>query len=911
MASYEGQITLINVDDGVGTPGPTYVIDTNQDEILRFANEDGYSFSPSELDFQIRKISEDSSEVLEVGLEDVALYIYQQGEWHLIEWDSIQDCISLGESNDFTLNISKLAEGEGALSAIAQLLKTEETALRIQFYINRVLVGSKIIGVRYGLSSDMAQLSLSANGIVASIQKAGLVFDSNGLTVRNGAFNIKTNQYIQEGQITSFDPETDYYIYTLNGYQLVDKTHGPVAGQEYFIRKEELVLMANEHGDLVISGIIKAKDGQFSGEVYATNGRFNGEVNAKNGSFSGSIDVLGQLAIGEEKKIYIGKQSKEGQNLQGIFSDGFLTSEEEGFYLGSDGTIIANTIQLGESASIKNFLKVGDNCYLYNPLSNAGRFISVKDKINPEIEVASLSEDGIFRIGNDGIVLDGPKRAIYTNNFISGGAGWSITPDKAEFNNIVARGTIESSVFAHGKVQTIGGTLLVRPSTIIKSYQPIEGGGYIILPETLNAGFNRGDYCQIGALGTLYLVTNIDELTGKITLVPAMEAITLQDPIELTKEEEVTFSINGEILISYGQPTEGKENIGIAINSSASSSFAAPNAISIFKNSFYSENGEIKLLKEPVIILGEMGDSNYGGLKGYGLYADNVYLKGSLISEGGEDRQFYSGVNTQSKTLMPEGDSGIDFFPGKPRGNILFWAGATSSDDADIANAPFKVDSYGNLYAGSGFFNGTIISNASITAARIKTAIIEGWSLEANSQAALTIIDAAKAINFSRKNAQENYESIMSLDENEMRLTVPLELGIIGEDNEFIPKIKFDGKDGSLQFEKFFVEDAQGNTAEVGVSSLTFLKYEGSSSSLVKTVIKANRMIEPNLQFHVLGQEVAEGEDSQVLKLTKERATFSGAISCASDLMLGETIEYRQTVDENDAIIGYDLYVKE
>jgi hypothetical protein len=197
---------------------------------------------------------------------------------------------------------------------------------------------------------------------------------------------------------------------------------------------------------------------------------------------------------------------------------------------------------------------------------------------------------------------------------------------------------------------------------------------------------------------------------------------------------------------------EEKPSIGIAINSSDSSSSVAPHAISVFKNVFaVDETGKVIFKKEPVIVLGEMDGEGYGGLTGYGLYADNVYLKGSLISEyidPGAMSSFYSGISTSSKVLMPEGEHGLIYFPGKARGDILFWAGAKTSEKADIASAPFKVDTYGNLYAGSGFFNGTIISNATISAAKIRAAVIEGWSLSDNTSAALSIIDVQKAINF-------------------------------------------------------------------------------------------------------------------------------------------------------------------
>jgi hypothetical protein len=176
-----------------------------------------------------------------------------------------------------------------------------------------------------------------------------------------------------------------------------------------------------------------------------------------------------------------------------------LEGGEAGFCLRPDGSIIANTIELGESASIRNFLRLGDNCYLYNPTVNNGQFIVVKkDRENNE-EIISLTNEGILKIGKDGIILNGESRTIHTDKFVSGAnGGWSISPDRAEFNNIVARGTIESSVLALGKIQTVGGILLVRPSTVIKSYEATDIGGYIIEPETIEAGFVEGDYCQIG-----------------------------------------------------------------------------------------------------------------------------------------------------------------------------------------------------------------------------------------------------------------------------------------------------------------------------------------------------------------------------------------------------------------------------
>jgi hypothetical protein len=47
--------------------------------------------------------------------------------------------------------------------------------------------------------------------------------------------------------------------------------------------------------------------------------------------------------------------------------------------------------------------------------------------------------------------------------------GWSISSKDSIFNNIVVRGSIKAATLEYGEVQTIGGMLLVRPSSMIKS----------------------------------------------------------------------------------------------------------------------------------------------------------------------------------------------------------------------------------------------------------------------------------------------------------------------------------------------------------------------------------------------------------------------------------------------------------
>ena len=77
----------------------------------------------------------------------------------------------------------------------------------------------------------------------------------------------------------------------------------------------------------------------------------------------------------------------------------------------------------------------------------------------------------------------------------------------------------------------------------------------------------------------------------------------------------------------------------------------------------------------------------------------------------------------------------------------MLWAGATGTSKEEVENSKFFVDRNGNLFAGSGYFKGTIITDATITASAIETAILRG-SNEKPGEPALKIEDAAKGINF-------------------------------------------------------------------------------------------------------------------------------------------------------------------
>jgi hypothetical protein len=129
----------------------------------------------------------------------------------------------------------------------------------------------------------------------------------------------------------------------------------------------------------------------------------------------------------------------------------------------------------------------------------------------------------------------------------------------------------------------------------------------------------------------------------------------------------------------------------------------------------------------PKLYLGDLSQlgSDYSG---YGLYADNVYLNGSLTTKS--DTGSYAGVNTLSGV---SGDTGVV----GTTSNIIFWAGAENTSDDAIRKANFQVTEDGHVY----------LANSLIAGSEIRAAKIRGWNKDTG-EAALSIYDTNTGISF-------------------------------------------------------------------------------------------------------------------------------------------------------------------
>lgn len=403
------------------------------------------------------------------------------------------------------------------------------------------------------------------------------------------------------------------------------------------------------------------------GDVYADNGYFRGTIEATNSTFSGTITAN----AGEIGGFTIRNNSIETTGLK-------LYSNQNG-----NSLIEVENINIGTGAKITDYLQIG-NLKLLDPIKNSNY-------------VMKLDNDGIkFSLDNNG-------NLIATNANISG----VINASSGTFSGDIVAATISASTiktlnFITNNVRSMGGSYIFKPTYEIIN-TTINGQNITVTLNDANQ-FKSGDIVGLTTksgiiYGSVYSKSNND--------VTVSTAITgLND----TKFSTITW-----FGVPYNSNNQDSDVI-IGINSDDSTSSILPKQ-SLVINDFTYNNTNSTLSSTIKLLLGKLSsakDASGNELSGYGLYADNVYLHGSLVTEtASTDSTTYAGVNT-----IPEVTDGI--FSER----IVFWAGATVANGA--GNSPFYVTENGSIYASRGRFTGSVIAESIISNSTIEAAVIKG-----------------------------------------------------------------------------------------------------------------------------------------------------------------------------------------
>lgn len=458
-------------------------------------------------------------------------------------------------------------------------------------------------------------------------------------------------------------------------------------------------LLKSTSGDLTVTGTINANAGYFRGKLEGASGSFSGEVIAEKGKIGGFIIAENKL------QSEAGFSDADGQDTPNVILEG------------TTGNVFIQNLSLGTGAIIKDYMQFGANgsAYIYNPSLHNNEFIKA--------EQISLRADGTFKIGQ--IECWGGDGTNNDPGYI-GTEKWTILGNgTAVFEDIYADNVhLMDTILEASSVQAVGSLMLFKDSWSINSI----AGSIIVVTGLTN--LELGDW--------IYSGDSIYKIEG-ITVTEDEQYTSLQ----LNKAYEES---DGLIITKFGQ-ARGGSNPGFVLSVLGEKTrlndpreFAAGNAFTI--SDFEEQNNTLKYTKR--LVLGQLeGATTDRNITGIGLYADNVFLNGSLTTKVGTES--FAGVNTI-------GEATANKFGTNDQSRIVFWAGSASSSNSDIQEAPFQVSEKGSIYAGKGIFKDSIISDSVIQGADIYAARIHGGTT--TEPAELAIYDTSKGIVF-----KEGYNS--------------------------------------------------------------------------------------------------------------------------------------------------------
>ena len=810
----------------LGKDANAYYIETNQEEVLIFKTSQGNQTSPAILKIKMYKLPLTSnSKPIDFSKNYRFGYIDGDGVFNDLITEKYAEYYENNEtSNVFSYSIQDL------INKYTDTIPTN-TVLKFAYLENNEEIAIKIIPYQFGTSEDMAKFAVTAASINAAVGKSTLEFDADGLTIRNGHFEIIDNKDVSLLQYT------------------------PPSGKEG-------------------SGLL-----EITGKIHATDGEFNGKINAIEGDIGGFI-------IDND-----GLYSKSGAGAEGNYN----TSNSNIRLLGGKGEIYAKNITLGTSAQIEEYIQLG-NAFLRNPDKAEGKLLLEAGEIK-------LNDEGVLQLGTT--KLDGKTSTITGNN-------WSITPDHANFKNINVSGKISTAVFEQSHIQSVGGSMIFKPSYKVEGYEPGKNGNgdTLILDREFSGKIDEiNEEGQVVNRNYIYLVKTDGTLVeGQISITgkdDEKKTVVISSNLNLNSQSEnnsnplvslIDIGTKGSLIIgvnSNGVEAGLLRPYGFTITEYNVLSNAEANIEPNAESNTDSDTGSnINSFQNPKVFFGDLKESGIKitdtqGLEGFGLYSENVYLTGSLTTQINKDsRLTYAGINTLNSVSATKFDqntgAAID------NSKIVFWAGATNM--TDINNAPFQVTEQGSLYAAQGLFEGAIISKSRIQGVDIYAARIHGWDIEKNETNSLTFYNASKGIVFKKG----DYNGV-----NEDKSTEIFSIGEEGLSSN--NKYFIDITNGKIKFISDEIQTSDYFTNKTGTSFLHLKDNQILGSYIVdNTSEKVHANISFNDQKLSFGLNKTQEDfviNSNEIQLKKDTVKINKTV------LFGEQLKYEQTAN------GYNLYV--
>lgn len=593
-------------------------------------------------------------------------------------------------------------------------------------------------------------------------------------------------------------------------------------------------VLYSTNGNLTVTGTINADNGYFAGELRSKSGFFEGSITAKNG-------YIGGFYISEDKltseKTYIKVVDEQEIYLPNITLDG------------TTGQIIAHDIILGSGAIIEDYIKIGD-AFIYNPTNHRDKFIEAGN--------INLNQTGVLNLGS--IEMHGGDNT--TQAYMKSENGnWLIREDGvAIFNDIYADNVhLQDTILEIGTTQAMGSLMLFKDSWSITS----ANNNIIVINGLTNLSVN--DWIYSGK--NIYKIASLTQ-DDTMTTITLNKTYNLNDGLIITKFGKTSNSqVPGFILSILGEQAIINDN----------RAFASGNALTI--SDFIEENGTLTYTKR--LVLGQLDGAVDKNITGLGLYADNVFLNGSLTTKVDDDS--YAGINTI-------GEATATVFGNKDNSRIIFWAGSASSANIDIQESPFQVTEMGSIYARKGIFRDSIISDSIIQGADIYAARIHGGTTgQSNS---LTIYDTSMGIIF-----KEGYQTTE-------REVFAIRADGLQQNNDYFIEIKND-KVG-FYGDNFVVDTKEDNYLEIVSNTTNGIDL---SMKIISDGLSSERSYQNFTNDKIsFGFNQSFGREDSIIISKDKSQVKSLAIWLEKDIYFGSGTSYMQYKKAEE---GYDLFINE
>lgn len=646
------------------------------------------------------------------------------------------------------------------------------------------------------------------------------------LNVRYGIKKDMAALSVEAGKIVQ-SIQDSYLIFSATGLTIQN------GGLEILDNEGNKVLYST-NGNLTVTGTINADNGYFAGELRSKSGFFEGSITAKSGKIGG-FNILEDKLTSE--KTYIKVVDEQEIYLPNITLDG------------TTGQIIAHDIILGAGAIIEDYIKIGD-AFIYNPTNHRDKFIEAGN--------INLNQTGVLNLGSIEMHGGNDTTQAYMK---SENGNWLIREDGvAIFNDIYADNVhLQDTILEIGTVQAMGSLMLFKDSWSITS----ANNSVIIISGLTNLSVN--DWIYSGK--NIYKIVGLTQ-DDTMTTITLNKTYNLNDGLIITKFGKTSDSqVPGFILSILGEQAIINDN----------RAFASGNALTI--SDFVEENGALTYTKR--LVLGQLDGAVDKNITGLGLYADNVFLNGSLTTK--VDDNSYAGINTI-------GEATATVFGSKDNSRIIFWAGSASSTNIDIQESPFQVTEMGSIYARKGIFRDSIISDSIIQGADIYAARIHGGTTDQSNS--LTIYDTSMGIIF-----KEGYQTTE-------REVFTIRTDGLQQNNDYFIEIKND-KVG-FYGDNFVVDTREDNYLEIVSNTTNGIDL---SMKIISDGLSSERSYQNFTNDRIsFGFNQGSGREDSIIISKDKSQVKSLAIWLEKDIYFGSGTSYMQYKKAEE---GYDLFINE